>query len=79
MLPLFFDCWKSTLIHFNATTSGRAELVNEVRKAAKVCGPQDLGRAGSLSELLETRHALRELLLRPWKLLAKQSKAMIRR
>jgi UrcA family protein len=36
------------------TVSGRAELVNEVRRAAeKVCGPQNLGRAGSLSELRE--------------------------
>jgi UrcA family protein len=39
-----------------ATPSGRAELVNEVRRAAeKLCGPQNLGRAGSLSELRENK------------------------
>lgn len=39
-----------------ATLSGRNELISEVRRAAeKVCGPQSLGQAGSLTEMLENR------------------------
>ena len=40
-----------------APSSGRVELERQIRRAAeKVCGPQNLGRAGSMRQLLINRN-----------------------
>ncbi|MBL6746429.1 MAG: UrcA family protein [Pseudomonadales bacterium] len=44
-----------------ATAKGRAQLERQIKRAAeRVCGPQDLRRAGTLAEMMNNRACLKE-------------------